>query len=131
VTVITGSGGQLRFNGTKVAKCKDFSLDVSRDAIEDTALGSDDRTFVSGLRGASGSATIMYDPDDTATKSLLNSILSDSSSAEQVEFVLNTTLGKAMKASALITQVGTPVSAGEIVACSVNFQVTGPIVGTF
>lgn len=131
MAVITGSGGQLRFNGTKVAKCRDFSLDVSRDAVEDTSLGVSDRTFVAGLRGATGSATIMYDPDDMATRDILNSILSDSGDAGQVEFILNATLGKTMTASALITQVGTPVSAGEIVACSVNFQVTGPIVGTF
>jgi hypothetical protein len=45
--------------------------------------------------------------------------------------VLNTSTNKTFSCSALLTQVGTPVSVGEVTACSVNFQITGAIVGTF
>jgi len=74
MAVLTGTSGELRFRGVRVGKCREFSLDISRDALETTVLGQWDRTFVEGIRGASGSTTVLYDRDDTATRDLLNSV---------------------------------------------------------
>lgn len=131
MAVVTGTSGELRYNGIRVGKCRNFSLDISRDALETTTLGVWDRTYVEGLRGATGNATVLYDKDDTSTIQLLNSILSNTSGAQTVGFVLNTSLNTVLEVSAILTQVSTPVAVGEVVACSLNFQVTGPISGTF
>lgn len=131
MAVLTGANGELRYNGSRIAKCRNFSIDVNRDALETTSLGSYDRTYVEGLRGATGSATVLYDADDSATFSLLNSIFNNTSNTAAISMVLNTRSNKAIEFYAFVTQVSTPVSVGEVTACSVQFQVTGEFEGTF
>ena len=65
MAVLTGAHGALKYEGRTVGKCRDWSLNINRDALEDTCLGENDRTYVKGLRGAAGSATMFYDPADT------------------------------------------------------------------
>ena len=45
MAVLTGATGELRYMGRKVAKTRDWSLNISRDALEDTCIGMDDRTL--------------------------------------------------------------------------------------
>jgi hypothetical protein len=131
MSVVTGSNGELRWQGTRIAKCRNFSLDINRDALETSVLASFDRTYTEGMRGASGSATILYDEDDTISRNLLNSIFDADSSTKSVSMVLNTSTGKALEFQAFVTQVGTPVAVGEVTACSIGFQVSGPFNGGF
>jgi hypothetical protein len=104
---------------------------VTKDALEDTCLGVYDRTYIEGLRGATGSAVILYDPDDAAAVSLFNRILDDSGTADPIGFVLSTRTNKKLECNALITSQSTPMSVGEVVAVSISFQVTGPITGAY
>lgn len=131
MAVLTGTGGELRYNGARVGKCRQFSLEVNRDVLETTALGQWDRTYVEGLRGATGSATVLYDQDDSATRSLLNSVFRNEDGPQAVEFVLNTATNTELSVRAVVTNVSTPVTVGEVIACSVNFQVSGPVAGAF
>lgn len=130
MAVVTGRNGELRYQGTRVAKCRQFNIDIARDALETTTLGDEDRTYISGLRGSTGSATILYDSANAATTGLLNSIL-DSDGTRSIDLVLNTTANKVLTCTALLTQVGTPVSVGEVTACSISFQISGKPAGTF
>lgn len=129
--VLTGANGELRYNGGRVSKCKNFSVEVMRDALEDTSVGDDWRTYIEGLRGGSGSATVLYDSDDNTTLNLLNSILGDADQQNFIEMLMDTTAHKGLAFDAILTQVGTPVAAGEVTACSISFQVTGKIRGGF
>ena len=131
MTVYTGAGGELRYNGVRIAKCREYSLEVARDALETTGLGDHDRTYTQGIRGTSGSATILYDRDDNATRNLLNSIFEDDNNGQLVSFVLNANDGAVMESTAVITSVSTPVAVGDVIACSVSFQVSGPLSGEF
>lgn len=128
---VTGRNGALLYNGVRVAKCRNFTLDISRDALESTPLGTSDRTYEKGLRGATGSATVLYDPADASTVQLLNSIFNDEADNDKLGLALHTGLNKVLEVAAILTQVGTPVSVGEVTACSINYQVTGPIQGSF
>lgn len=131
MAVLTGNSGELRYQGQRVARCRSFSLDVNRDALETTSVGSYDKEYVEGLRGATGSATIIYDSDDWATRSILNSILSNNNGEQNIGLILSTITGTALNVQAFVTSVSTPVSVGDIIACSLNFQVSGPIEGGF
>lgn len=131
MAVLTGNSGELRYRGMRIGKCRNFNIDISRDALETTVLGTFDRTYVEGLRGATGSATILYDEEDSATIDLLNSIFRNDDGPQSVAMVLNSSTNKVLQFQALLTQVGTPVSVGEVVACSLTFQVSGPLEGTF
>ena len=120
----------MKYNGSTVAKVRSWSLTVNRDALEDTCIGSDDRSYVKGLRGASGNATVLYDPEDEAGRALLNSIF-DNSASDDVEFVFNNSTGSRFKCTALLTTVNPSVSVGDVQAVSLSFQVSGPIDGRY
>ena len=74
MTVLTGADGQLKYGTTVLGKIRDFSLAISRDSLEDTCLGDFDRTYVEGLRGATGSATLLYDPSNEDANAFLDLI---------------------------------------------------------
>ena len=131
MAVLTGSTGALRYNNSKAAKVRSWSLTINKDALEDTCLGTHDRSYVQGLRGATGSATLLYDPADTVGSSLLNSIFDNNSEGDPCEFVFNDPAGGAFKCSAFLTTINPSVSVGDVQAVSVNFQVTGPIEGRY
>jgi hypothetical protein len=131
MAVLTGSSGELRFNGVRIGKCREYTLNIARDSLETTTLGSYDRTYVPGIRGTSGSATILYDKDDFGTVAILNSVFTNSTDIGQVKFVFDTAENTEIEVDAFITQVSTPVSVGAVTACSINFQASGSLSGTF
>jgi len=131
MSVLTGANGALKYRGQKVAKCRDWSLSINRDVLENTTLGTYDRTYVAGLRGATGTATLLYDPTDPATRSILNSIFENPETSDAVEFIFDTRENKQLDCEALITNISPSVNVGEIIAVSVSFQITGEIEGDF
>jgi hypothetical protein len=132
VAVLTGRNGLFRWKGTQIGKVRSWSLDITRDALETTHLGIVDRTYVSGLRGATGSADLMYDNADTNMADLLNTIFDDANEpSASVSFVLDSAGGKSLSGTALITNVSPSVSVGEIQTISVSFQVSGSLTGGF
>lgn len=131
MSVLTGATAELRYQGARIGKCRDFSVSTNRDALETTCLGEWDRTFIAGLRGSTGSATVLYDPEDAAAVGLLNSIYKNEGGAEPVRMIMNTATRTGMDVDAIITNVSAPVAFGQAVACSVSFQITGAIQGGF
>jgi hypothetical protein len=59
VTSTTGNFAITGLDSTVVVR--DASIDISRDTLETTNLGESSRAYVTGLRGASGSATLLYE----------------------------------------------------------------------
>jgi hypothetical protein len=130
MAVLTGSRGALRYRSEKIGKVRDWQLSINRDALEDTCLGDNDRTYVKGLRGAAGSATILYDPSDFAARTLLNSIF-ENDGDDTCEFVFNEPDGGSFKCTAFLTSMNPAVTTGDIQAVAVSFQVSGPIEGRY
>jgi hypothetical protein len=131
MAVQTGADGQLKYNNRTVAKVRDWSVTVQKDAIEDTCLGAYDRTYVEGLRGTSGSATLLYDPEDTVATDLLNSVFDTDGTSAEVSFVLTTRTNQSLVCNGFLTNISTSVSVGAATACSVSFQVSGKPSGGF
>ena len=135
MTVLTGADGELLYGTTRVAKVRDWSLTVNKDAIEDTCLGNYDRTYVEGLRGTTGSATILYDPSKSTTNALLNTIFATEDKTQTLTFKMNrngfTDGGGTFVCSGFLTSVSPSVSVGSAQAVSVTFQVSGAVNGNF
>lgn len=133
MAVMTGTDGALRLGGSAVCRVRNWSLSITRDALDVTCLGSEWRDYVSGLKGATGSATLLYDPQESAAVTMLNSVLTPGSSATpiSVSFVLSTGSGRQLTAEALVTSVSPSVSVGEVSTADVQFQVTGALAGAF
>ena len=130
MAVLTGADGQLIYNNQTVAKCREWSISTSKDALETTCLASNDRTYVQGLRGTTGSATLLYDPGENSTNALLNSIYKNNNE-EEVTFVLNKADGARFECGGFLTSVSPSVSVGAVQAVSVSFQVSGVVEGEF
>lgn len=123
--ILTGTTAALYFGGTRIGKCKNISLSIDREALPTTKQGDLDRTFISGLRGTSGSASLFYDPDDSATDAMLTQVYADSSTLSGIEMVFDSATGKKATANAILTRVGISASYGAAQVCDIDFQISG------
>ena len=137
--ILTGADGLLKYGNGTCVKVRNWSLSINRDAIDVTCLNTYDREYIAGLRSATGSATLYYDPTQTQDRALLNSIFQDNSDCtgttclETVSFFLNNCQKSPgnFEAEALITSVSPAVEVGAATAVQVSFQISGPIDGEF
>jgi hypothetical protein len=129
--VLTGADGQLKYQGAVVGKVRDWSITITKDALEDTGIGDYDRTYIQGLRGTTGSATILYDPSNVQASVFLNSVFDNSEGTQTVDFVFNRLDNKSFKCNGFVTSISPSVSVGSVQAVSISFQVSGKPVGEF
>ena len=132
MAVKTSTTAELRLNSVAIAKVRDITMNYARDSLETTGIGQIDRTYAYGKRGTSGSGTLMYDASDTATKALMNRLLSDATTTDTIAMVLDTaTSDGTITGDALITQAGVSVSVGDIVSVPISFTISGKPTGSF
>jgi hypothetical protein len=121
VTSTTGNFAITGLNSTVVVR--DASIDISRDTLETTNLGESSRAYVAGLRGATGSATLLYE------NSLLDDVYAKINTDSQggITATLTLTTGKTISGSVLITNVGSTVTVGDVTSTNVAFKFTGDL----
>ena len=125
MAVLTGADGKVMINGAQILKARDYTISVAKDALETSHLGSYDREYVEGLRGATGSMTILYDPTESTAVNLLQSILNTDGTSQTVDFVFTSQDNKKLVYSGFLTSVSQSVSTGAVQAASCNFQISG------
>jgi hypothetical protein len=67
----TGRTGSLTFDGKNVAKIRDWSVETTLELLPTNTIDSRVNTFTPGVKGATGSATLMYyrlEAGESATK---------------------------------------------------------------
>ena len=132
MSVLTGADGRLVYNGLALAKIREWSLTVTKDALEETCLGDFDRTYVEGLRNTTGTATVLYDPSISVANTFLNTIFGNEEEPVELTFELNSknkTLGGGnFVTKGFLTSVSPSTSVGNVSAVSINFQVNGKLV---
>jgi hypothetical protein len=154
----TGRSGSLAFGTTdstapsstltvptnirQVAKIRDWSIDTTVELISTNSIDSGVNTFTPGVKGATGSATLIYYRLEGAEANTLygfNSLLSNSlhktgiiSEADRVFIELNVGGGNSddIKFWAYITSVGVSVSTGELSTVPIQFTMDGDFVET-
>ena len=133
MATLTGCKGTLKYKGVAVARVRQFDISLNRDALEDTCVGSTSRTYVPGLPGATGTATVLLDPADQIGREMLNTITlpCGSAVADQIEFIFDTKTGMEIDASGFLTNVGASVAVGDVQSASISFQLSGAVGGGF
>lgn len=128
----TSASGSLWYNTQRIGRCTNVNINIARSTFRTTKQGDVDETFIKGLRSATGTATLFYDPEDSAAISLLRE-MQDDNIAKQVEIklVLDETGIRYTQYPIIITQVGVSVAYGEAQTCQIEFQATGRMVGGF
>lgn len=130
--VKTSMTAEVRWNNTKIAKIRDISLDITRNALDTTALGDLDETSVYGVRSTSGSGTLLYDPADATAVDLMGTILSDDFVAsDSLTVVLDTANNKTISGTVLLTSTQVGVSTGEVISVPVQFKVNAKPTASF
>lgn len=132
MAVKTAATAELQFEGVAIGKVRDVSLNINRDALETTGIGQLDRTYAYGIRNTTGSGTLLYDSENTATRNIMNSLLSDSENLSNVKLILDTStsLGT-IEGQIVVTEVGVSVSVGSLISVPISFTVSGKPEGAF
>ena len=132
----TGRTGSVVFGGKPVAKIRDWSLDTTVELLSTNTIDSTVNTFTPGVKGATGSATLMYyklesgeSASFTEFTALLSKIMKTGSieTGQRVSLELNVGGAAAddIKFNAYITSANVSVSTGELTVVPITFTVDG------
>ena len=125
MTVANGVHGEVRFGGRKIAKVTNASFNIERQTLDTTGIGEMDDEFAYGKRSTSGSATLLYKTDDDSTSDLMNRILEDNESPDDLELILYRGGNKTVSGLALISSLGMGISVNENTSVNVAFVFSG------
>ena len=129
----TGRTGSLSFENQAVAKVRDWSLDTTVELLDTTVLGDFASTYTPGVKGATGSATLMYyrgeAGDGRPFTVLLNKVMRKGpiERGQSVELELNVGGGgeDTIRFNAYITSAQVGASTGELSIVPIQFTVDG------
>jgi len=124
--ILTGASAGLYYNTLRVGKVKNIDIDISREALRSTTLDLFDHTYIAGIRDTKASATLFYDPLDTAAVGIINAIYEDVAEVTSIfQFVWDTNTKRELTSSAVITNIGLSVAFGEAHVCKLSLQLSG------
>jgi hypothetical protein len=132
----TGRTGSLVFDGKPVAKIRDWSIETTVELLSTNTIDSAVNTFTPGVKGATGSATLMYyrlETGESATlnqfTTLLSKIMKGGAINETDRVFLELNVGGAdaddIKLNAYITSAQVSVSTGELSVVPIQFTMDG------
>ena len=127
--VYTGKDGSLLIAGVTAGKVVNWSLEGQSDVLDTTTLADNFRTYTLGLRGFTGSATLLFYSSDTGTNDALT-LLKRGKDGTATTLTLRlgaagTALVKDTTINCIITSYQIGASVGELVQASISFTVDG------
>jgi len=129
MTIQTSTEAQLYIGTVDIGTITNLTLDIARDVLETTGIGRRDRTYIPGMRSATGSGTLYYDSSDSGVTTIMNHILNDDESLLGIRLAFaNDTI---ISGNAVISSVGPAVSVGAVTTVSIAFTFSGKLAGTF
>jgi len=132
----TGRSGSLVVDGKPVAKIRDWSLETTVELLNTNTVDSTSNTFTPGIKGASGSATLMYyrlEAGESATYTQFTALLSKihkvgavtESDRVLMQLRTSTNANDDIQFYAYITSAQLGVSTGELSSVPIQFTVDG------
>ena len=135
----TGRSGSLVYAGKRIAKIRDWSFDTTLELLSTNTIESTVNSFTPGVKGATGSATLMYyrlESGESATfrqfTDLLGKIMKGGAinTSDRVRLELN--VGGNNKDDiifdAYITSAQVSVSTGELSVVPIQFTMDGDFI---
>jgi len=130
MATFTGENGKVEITaedsaGTvTVAEVRSWTVEHTKDVIEDTVMGDAARTYKNGLHQFTGSMEVIY---DSTHSSATNAFDPAQDGALTVEFYPDATTGEKFSGSVLVTSVSRTSSFDDLVTATVNFQGSGAL----
>lgn len=129
--ILTGATAGLYYDTLRIGKVRNIDLDISREALRTTTLDSFDHTYISGIRDSRASASLFYDPLDTAVVNIINAIYEDTNTApKNFKFVWDLNTNRQITSSAVITNIGLSAAFGDAQVCKLSLQLSGKPIST-
>lgn len=131
MATLTGNNGAVSINSVNVASVRNFSIEMAADTVETTTMGTDVRTYITGLSQFSGSADIYFDASDFDTyESTFNptaGLVGASGVAVKLYLAENysSTSDYAFTGNVIVTGYTVNSSFDGMVEASISFQGTG------
>lgn len=134
-TTLTGNAGVIKVDASvggsvaQIYNVRSFSIELTRDTIETSVMGSSTRTYVNGLSSWSGTADIYFDPTSSTGTLGAHPILNPTSGSVGAstltgQFFLNDTAAK-FEGELIITGLTINSSFDGLVEASISFQGSG------
>jgi predicted secreted protein len=135
MAILTGNNGVVKLDASvggsvaTIAAVRNFSIELTRDTIETTTMGIDQRTYLNGLSSWSGSADIYFDPAASTGTIATHAVLNPTSGTVgqgtlTVELYLADTAGK-FSGEVIITGFTVNATMDGMVEASISFQGSG------
>jgi hypothetical protein len=132
----TGRSGSLVYNSKPVAKIRDWSLDTTVELLSTNTIDSVTNTFTPGVKGATGSATLVYYRLESGESSsytqftdLINKLHKTGAITESDRVLLKLNVGgnasDDIQFYAYITSVQISVATGELSVVPIQFTIDG------
>jgi hypothetical protein len=128
MATIYGNNGEVQVSSTVVGEVKSWSLSMTRDTIEDTAMGDDNKTFTYGKMSATGTIEVHFDDDDSAQGSLRDAVMNGTTVTLNLYTADSSTSGTDYyTGTALLTSADVSVEMDSIESRTFNFTITGDV----
>ena len=134
MAAIRGEEGSVAFdNGSgsvsNVVGTTSWTLDMTKDVLETTAHGQVSRTYVGGLKSATGTVEVQYTATsgDAVAELLADINTSEDPADASFNLFLDTSGGKKYTFNGIVSGVGAASTVGELTTQTVNFTVNGDI----
>ena len=124
----TGRSGSIQIGTDTVAKVRDWSLETTVELLSVNTIDTIANQFTPGVKGATGSATLVYYKDPGKDfEDLLGKLLKTGSinQTDEVQLTLKVHSGASITFKAFITSASISVSNNELVVVPINFTVDG------
>lgn len=125
----TGENGQVKIGSdsageTAIAEVRSWTVEHTKDVVEDTVMGDAARTYKNGLHQFTGSMEVVYDDGHTAAS---DAFRPDNDGNLFVEFYPSSSAGEKFTGKVIVTSVSRTASFDDLVTTTVNFQGTGAL----
>jgi predicted secreted protein len=127
---LVGNAGVINVDSQAVAEVRSYSIEVTSDTIETTAMGDASRQYVKGLHSFSGSADVYWDAThfDATSNPDLDGLIQGSIGSSPVGLVVYPEgTGANWSGNILVTGYSITAQMDGMIEASVSFQGSGPL----
>jgi hypothetical protein len=130
MATFTGENGAVYIGSdsageVQVAEVRSWTVEHTKDVVEDTVMGDGARTYKAGLHQFTGTMEVVYDSAHASNATYGDAFRPDADGALYVEFYPSTASGEKYTGQVLVTSVSRSASFDDLITASVSFQGTG------
>jgi len=132
MATLTGQLGQVKIGNdsggseTAIAEIRSWTVEHTKEVIENTSMGATSRKYLQGLLDFTGSMEVIYDTGHTAATKAFSP---ESNDDLFVDFITSSSSGsQKFSGQVIVTSVSRTASYDDLITATVNFQGTGGLI---